>query len=211
MNNDYVYETKEVNGYTCKVLIDTDPVSPNDWDNLGTIYSNHRHYDPCDHKIDEILIEDEDGNDVIDPDYIYVPIYYYEHSGITISAGRGLQYSDPWDSGCFGVMAVHKDKAIKEFGDVSNPEIYEKVVKCLKSEIEEWDMYLTGSVYGYEVYDEDDCFVDSCWGFYGEPEEVMKEAVSIAESDYNEKKRIEAEEEARIQLYEMICEPFWID
>ena len=190
---------------------DPDPTSPDDWDTLGTIYSGHRHYNPQKHKMEEIIWWDDDGKWHVDENYIFVHIHFYEHGGLAIWSSREMPQRYDWDSGYFGLMAVHKDKAAKEFGDVTNPEVHERVVKCLEGEVECWDTYYRGEVYGYEVYNEDDEFVDSCWGFYGEPDEVMEEAVSIAESDYNEKKREEAEEEARIQHYEMICEPFWID
>lgn len=210
MENSLV-EKREHRGYTCKVYIDEDPTPPNDWDLLGKIYSNSRYYNPDDHKIEEILIEDGNGDLHVDPDYIYVKIWAYEHSGLTLSCSRVGNYADPWDSGLFGLMAVHKDKAAKEFGDLSNPENYERVIKCLEAEVSDWDLYYTGQVYGYVVEDEDECHVDSCWGFYGESDEVMEEAISIADCEADKRERAEREEAERVAKYEMICEPFWID
>lgn len=204
-----VYDEKNVHGYTCKVLYDMYPESPHDmFDQLGIIYSNHRNYNPCNHTIDEILVEDEDGNRSIDSDYIYVPIYCYEHGGITLSTSS---FSCPWDSGMFGVMACEKSKAEKEFGDLSNKENLEKALECLRNEVEVWDLYYTGQVFELQVLDENDAVVECICGYYGNPEEVMEEAVDIA-NHYHEKEQKEiAEEEARIQKYETICEPFWID
>ena len=56
--------------------------------------------------------------------------------------------------------------------------IFEKVEKLFESEIEEYDMYLRGEVYGYKAFkvtsteesdgnDVDEEELDSCWGYYG--------------------------------------------
>jgi hypothetical protein len=37
---------------------------------------------------------------------------------------------------------------------------------CLKGEVEVYDQYLTGDVWGFEVV-EDGEVTDSCWGFFG--------------------------------------------
>ena len=209
-----IYESKEYRGYTCRVVYDPDPQSPDDWDTLGTIYANSQNHTPQNHTLDEIMVEDEtdDAGMHIDPNYIFIRIYAYEHGGIALYASTSPQRCG-WDEYLFGVMAVHKDKAAKEFGDITNVENYEKVMKCLEGEIECWDMYYRGQVFGYEVLDEDDNGVDSCWGFYGYEgaDEAMAEGIGIIDYRVDEAERKEAEELARIQHYEMITEPFWID
>lgn len=178
-----VYEKEEYKGYNCIVYYDPDPMSPDDWDTLGTIYSNHRDYNPQNHRIDEILVEDDDGNRHIDPDYIYVNIYAYIHGGVALSCSRSGQFADRWDSGLFGVMAVEKSKAVKEFGDLSVPENMERVLKCLEGEVECWDMYYQGIIFGFVVEDQDEDTYDSCWGFYGYDgaKEAMLEAKSYVD------------------------------
>lgn len=201
---------KKHRGFTCKVYYDPDPLSPDDWDTLGTIYSNHRNYNPQKHRMDEIIWFDEEGNWHVDDDYIYVRMYMYEHGGITVWSSREPQRCG-WDSGLFAIFAVHKDKAAKEFGDVSNPENYERVMSCLEAEVEAWDTYFRGEVYGYVIEDENEAEIDSCWGFYCEPEEVMEEAIRIADWKADKIEKEEREIAERIEKYEMICEPFWID
>lgn len=208
-----IYEKKEHRGYTCRVVYDPDPTSPDDWDTLGTIYANSRNHNPQNHTLDEIMVEESDDAGLhIDPNYLFVRIYAYEHGGIALHAASG-PIKCGWDEYLFGVMAVHKDKAAKEFGDMTNVENYEKAMKCLEAEVEDWDMYYQGEVFGYEVLDEDDCVVDSCWGFYGYEgaKEAMQEGIGIIDYRVDEAERKEAEELARIQHYEMITEPFWID
>ena len=208
-----VHEEKEHRGYTCRVVYDPDPTSPDDWDTLGTIYANSRNHNPQKHTLDEIMVEDSDDCSMhIDPDYIYVRIYAYEHSGIALYHHRSPQRCG-WDEYLFGVMAVHKDKAAKEFGDPSNVENFEKIMQCLEGEVECWDMYYRGEVYGFEVLDEDEDVIDSCWGFYGDEgaKEAMQEGLSIIDFKVDKQEREEAEAAARIKYYEDICEPFWID
>lgn len=205
-----LYEEKMHRGFKCSVYYDLDPMSPDDWDTLGTIYSGHRNYNPQKHKMEEIIEYDEDGNWHVDKDYLYVLIYYYDHGGLRLWFRREPQRCG-WDEGLFGLMAVHKDKAAMEFGDMSNPENYERAMRCLEAEVGDWDIYVSGDVYGYVIEDEDGCEVESCWGFYGYPAEVMKEAISIADGMADRREKAEREEAERVEKYEMICEPFWID
>jgi len=108
-----------------------------------------------------------------DDGYFAMPLFLYDHSGITISAGR---FDCPWDSGCVGVIICTKQQVQEEWaGDE------EKAEKWLRSEIETYDDYLTGNVWGYicEEKESGGCNgcnrphdweeVDSCWGFYGDP------------------------------------------
>lgn len=95
------------------------------------------------------------------------PLYLYDHGGITISMGA---FSDRWDSGQVGWIYMTRGVLDREFGgDVERGEA------CLEGEVETYDNYLTGSVYGYEVWEhekgdapEDGELTDSCWGFFGD-------------------------------------------
>ena len=167
--DDRIYKQEEYRGYTIKVLYDYEPESPRAWDNLGTIYSNSRSYDPDGHSIEEI-IDSETGK--LDKEFvknhIMLHIYAYQHSGITISTRRGGQFSDPWDSGLFGIIAISNEDAIKNWGkQICTKEVREKALKCLEGEVETLDQYYTGDVYGFIIEDEDGCEIDSGWGYYG--------------------------------------------
>ena len=41
-------------------------------------------------------------------------------------------------------------------------------VQCLLAEVQVYDQYLTGDVWGYVIEDSDNREVEFCWGFYGE-------------------------------------------
>lgn len=94
-------------------------------------------------------------------------LYLYDHSGITISTSP---FSCGWDSGQVGYIYMTKEK-MEEEGWTK-----EQADKYLEGAVETYDNFLTGEVYGYritkyneEIEDDDD--LDSCWGYYGEPEE----------------------------------------
>ena len=97
---------------------------------------------------------------------VILPLYLYDHSGITISTSP---FSCHWDSGQIGFVFVSKEKLKKEYGvkRITN-EVIERATKILLAEVKTYDQYLTGEVYGYKVIDEKGNEEDSCWGYYGE-------------------------------------------
>ena len=136
------------------------PESPREWDNLGTMYFFHRRYNADKHN----LSVDEGKKLEINSDYITLPIYMYDHSGITI---KSTPFSCPWDSGKVGFIAVSKEKVRKAYSwKVITKKRKEQIQKYLLGEIETYDTYLLGDVYGYKLF-VDDVETDSCWGFYG--------------------------------------------
>ena len=122
---------------------------------------------------------------------VSLPLYLYDHSGLRISTGP---ISCPWDSGQVGFVYADKKKILAEFGgkNLTKGNI-DKAVKLMEAEVDTYDKYLSGSVYGYIVkglagfpqyceendYDADDQSamddylkdeapeIDSCWGYYG--------------------------------------------
>jgi hypothetical protein len=151
--------------YLFRIVPDTYPGSPREWDSLGIIVYNHPRY---------ILGDVEGTIDDVPEDSITLDVYAYEHGGITLSTSP---FSYAWDSGKVGVIYVTKDK-IRDNFNVSrvSTKLENKVIDILKSEIKVFDMYLRGEVYGYtleEVFpcphcgSEDFLMEDSCFGFYG--------------------------------------------
>jgi len=145
--------------------------SPRDWDNLGTMTCFHRRYDLGD-KTD--LSSDSFGSWKELHDYlkkeehaaIILPLYLLDHSGITMRVGHGFGDVDPqgWDWGQVGFIWVSREKILQEFSKKRlSKELLEKTETILRSEIETYDQYLGGEVYGYCINE----LNDSCWGFYG--------------------------------------------
>ena len=46
--------------------------------------------------------------------------------------------------------------------------LLDDIEEVLRTEVEQYDLYLTGQVYGYEIEDADGDEEESCWGFLGE-------------------------------------------
>lgn len=100
---------------------------------------------------------------------VILPLYLYDHSGITMNTGG---FSCPWDSGQVGWIYADHDMTKKEYGEVT-PETLAKAESLLQSEVEEYDYYLTGQCYGFKLY-EGDAEIESRWGFLGDMHDVKK-------------------------------------
>lgn len=105
--------------------------------------------------------------------YLSKPLYLYDHSGITISTGR---FSCPWDSGLIGWIYVSREDLAKAYKDVPADEVIERATAVMDGEVQAYDWYLQGQVWGFEIVDVRVCdlgheheeVTDSCWGFSGD-------------------------------------------
>jgi hypothetical protein len=148
-------------GYTLRILTDDNPDSPADWDNLGQIaYSSSRYTLGTEavskDRLDEIAAGIEDGS------LIGLPVYAYVHSGATISTSP---FGCRWDSGQSGFVYCSASDAEDEWA--GDPHFRANALRVLQGEVETFDQYLRGDVYGYTITDKDGDEVDSCWGYYG--------------------------------------------
>lgn len=182
-------ETRKGN-YITRTYHDESPDSPRNWDNFGTMICFHNRYDLGDKH--EYNSKDYQGwNDLkeqIEKDYnvgVILPLYLYDHSGITISTSP---FGCQWDSGQIGWVFCTKEEMDSNWIELSGQDKEERSEVLLKGEVETYDQYLTGDVYGYKVFKVDTCDkghtheeeLDSCWGYYGE-DECMNEGVSVME------------------------------
>lgn len=112
---------------------------------------------------------------VLEKHFVILPLYLYDHSGITMSTE---QFSCSWDSGQVGVIYCSLEDARAYYVRTEanwdtvagNKTMRQEVVENLKSEVSTYDQYLTGDVYGFvreEEVDGEWKEIDSCWGFYG--------------------------------------------
>lgn len=158
-------ETIERGGFTARIYYDTDTLNPRkDWDNLGKIVSRKLTSDENfefsgDKERDIKRLKQEFGATVT------LPIYMYSHGGETINT---TGFSCPWDSGQVGWIFATTEDICKEYNCKRvNPAIRRRVEQILVGEIETYDQYIRGEVYGYELFDKTGNEIDSCWGFYG--------------------------------------------
>lgn len=108
-----------------------------------------------------------------------LPLYLYDHSGITINVGKAGDYgfdSAGWDSTDVGFIWTTKAR-VEELGA---PE--KDIEKQLRTEVEEYDSYLRGEVYEYAITNEDGETIAGCGGMIGGLEWVMEEAKAEAEA-----------------------------
>lgn len=97
---------------------------------------------------------------------VFLPLYLYDHSGITMSCSP---FPCRWDSGQVGYIYATREMILKEYGGKCLTKYKrERAEKLLRAEVEEYDMYLTGDVWGYIVEHEETGWEDSCWGFFGD-------------------------------------------
>lgn len=100
--------------------------------------------------------------------HVALNLFLYDHSGLSISSGP---FSCRWDSGWFGIVAVSVEQVKKEYGwKVLTQSRRKKIEEYLQNEIDTYNEYLHGEVYGFQVTPEDDDteILDSCWGFFGD-------------------------------------------
>lgn len=111
----------------------------------------------------------------IEKNTVMLPLRLFDHSGISMSVGTGAHSCDPggWDSGQVGWIYVTREKILKEWGgNRLTPAFRKKAERLLRGEVETYDEYLTGNVWGYAVTcpDLDEDLDENCGGYYGDPE-----------------------------------------
>jgi len=181
--SEYVYKQAEKDGVILKIIQDTDSESPREWDNLSKIYCWHGRYS---------LGDKHDYTQPVDfkkelpkDNSILLPLYLYDHGGLTISTEP---FSCPWDSMRLGYVYVSEEAILKEYGSVTD-ETIEQARKVALEEVNTYDQYLRGEVYGFTLEKKHICpdcgnesfeDINSCWGFYGDDPETngMKDYIS---------------------------------
>jgi len=173
--------TIQYKGYTIKIEQEEYPCNPREeFDNLGTLVAFHKRYDLSDgkHLSDGTKLKSADFNgwdamiahvDKVEGGIISLPVYMYDHSGITINT-TGFNHCDSqqWDWGQLGFIYISKKRAREEYSwKVLNKARIEKLYEYLRSEIETYDAYLTGNVYRYTIELPNGEEDDSCGGYYG--------------------------------------------
>lgn len=192
--------TKKIGDYLINILRDDNPMDPREDDNLGTMVCFHRRYELGDknHNYDsndynswgemrEAIEKDEDT-------LIILPLYLYDHSGITM---RTTPFECRWDSGQVGFIYVSKKKVREEYSTKRiTQKIVERVRKVLEGEVIDYDKFISGEMCGFQIYKLEECnlghthkiHVESSWGYYDE-EDCMKEAESIVKHCIEEEQK----------------------
>jgi hypothetical protein len=184
---EHTNETKKGN-FIVRTYRDENPESPRtDRDNFGKmiIFSRSLTGDKHDYKFDDYNSWNEMKEDIIEKENVGVilPLYKYEHGGITISTSP---FSCTFDSGQVGWTFCTKEEMESNFITHSGQDNEERSEVILKGEVETFNQYLQGDIFGYKVFQVQTCDkgytheeeLDSCWGYYGE-DECMTEGLSV--------------------------------
>ncbi len=129
-------------------------------------------------EVADYLVEAMSNNDLLkiaSVENVILPLNLYDHSGLRMSADSftGRAQHAEWDSGQVGWIYATASEIRAEYGSVSAENV-EKARQRLLSEVQDYDYFLSGQCFGYRLY-EDGEETDSCWGFLGHLEDVLKE------------------------------------
>lgn len=206
--NDFpVVWREEMEGLTAEIRADRDTngANPRDYDNLGEMLCWHPDY-----YLGDKQFKDGDGRGATRTPYEHsdfgsigdlaaklvaegavcvLPLYLFDHSGISISAGgnyvgRGDTASGGhddfgnargWDTTLCGVIYTTRERVKELCGEEKGEALYcppdwqgtpaDWVASQLKNEVELYDRYLKGEVYYYIVKDGEGEDLDSCYGY----------------------------------------------
>lgn len=177
-------------GYKIKIRQDEDCESPNDWEDetLFLVY-DHRQF-----TVKRKGFEPQDiyeNSLTYEKNYWVLPVEAYIHSGVSLSLFSGTKQCR-WDSSVSGYILASKEEfkdletaktategLIKTWNQYLSGEIYgfiiEKPNTIYSISKEEFDKLLFENDLSTleSEFDMEDAWeeIDSCWGYYGEPEE----------------------------------------
>jgi hypothetical protein len=117
----------------------------------------------------------------VEKNYIVLPLYLYDHGGITMSTGS---FGDKWDSGQVGYIYVSNEEVLENWSvkSLDDPVDYkdgkppkparERAIDLLEAEVEEYANYLEGDCWGtcVQVFDPEGKEIgddDVVWGITG--------------------------------------------
>lgn len=100
-----------------------------------------------------------------------LPLYLLDHSGLTIQTEP---FGCPWDSGQVGWIFVNKKQFLSDTGSTRlTPSLRKKAIDLMINEVELYDFYLRGDMWGIVIAEncpccgQSDTVIESCWGFFG--------------------------------------------
>lgn len=162
--------TFQHNGYTVKLIQDTDAEAPeNDNGDLFIVTTRNRYF--------QLLHDGNDARQTFEDEdlrskYHVFRLNAYIHSGVALSLSNGYPFNDQWDGGQIGFVFAEKSSWSDE----------DKARESAQSYVEVWNQYISGDVWGFVIEDPDGNHIDSCWGHYG-LEYARAEAISNVPED----------------------------
>ncbi|MEL7129929.1 MAG: hypothetical protein AAGK23_10300 [Pseudomonadota bacterium] len=148
-------------GITLTVLTDPDPLNPiTEFDQTGRMACWHRRYRLGHEQPD---VDPQEWRDALPEDTLVLPLYLLDHSGITMST---KPFSCPWDSGQVGWIWANAGDIERAFmvNEITE-QVLERARQLLIAEVAEYDRYLRGDVWMFQVRYRDGSVLDACGGF----------------------------------------------
>jgi len=186
-----VVEVFHVAQYIVEIHADLDPPNPRkEMDNLGVMVCWHRRAHYGDEQVRNVMLAMHSLREVEswlkkERDAVVVlPIYIYEHGPVILSARYEdyLRWPDhQWDCGQVGYIYVARESLKKEYGVTRiSKKTKQMAAQVLAGEVDTYNQYLNGDVYGYVIADEEGDHAASCGGIFGldYAREAAKEAVA---------------------------------
>ena len=179
-------ETITYRNHKINIMRDDSPTDPaNDWEQMGVMWCDHSRYDLGHNKAQAILLSycyrhdavfmrlcdsrEVEKADIVKSlkklNCVILTLYLLDHSGLSMSTSA---FSCPWDSGAVGLI-VATPQTIRERYGIKNitKKRRTQAIASLISQVQQYDDYLMGNVYVFDVVDSVGDVVDSCCGFYG--------------------------------------------
>jgi hypothetical protein len=165
-------DTTERDGLTARIEPDFDPMNPRtNFDHLWTFSASNREYDAHDKNAPSY------SHGLREEGALVVPLWI--GYGGRLSAGSLTEplynsddtyrdYDDTSERIGDGFAYVERADMLKEYGHkIVTAKDKARALEVLKSEIEQYNQWAEGDVYGVVIADDDNDHIDSCWGFYG--------------------------------------------
>jgi hypothetical protein len=204
-----IIASEKVGNLTVNILPDAGPMNPRtECDNLCVMVCFHGRYTlgDKDHGYKE---SNFNGWDALEAEIwkkedpaVVLPLYMYDHSGLTIATHP---FACPWDSGQIGFIFARKADIRKAY-DVKRitKKVREQVEKLMLAEVEEYDSYVRGECYYWQIEDENENILESGGGCLGDWEKngLLQEGINMANSILKnmEKNRLEANDALQMKL-----------
>jgi hypothetical protein len=155
-NNETMNDIREerIDNYIFRLYYDENPTDPREDYNLSKMVCFHKRYnlgDDHDFKSDDFDSWDEMEKHItrMENPIVIKPLYLYDHGGITIKTSS---FSCQWDSGQIGFVYIRKQDVRDNFSiKRCGQNMVERCDVLLEGEVDTYDKYLQGQVYGYEI------------------------------------------------------------
>jgi hypothetical protein len=178
---------KRFKHFTVTVENDEHPINPREFnENMSSMTCFHGRYALGD---SHTMSPDALREYIQQPEVVSLPLYLYDHSGITMNT---VGFACRFDSGQVGRIHATYDRIREWYGvDEVTPEVVERAKNTMRNEVAEYDRYLTGELYAVIVcqkeYDAErnevvETCIHSCGGFYNETD-AIEDAIQYVDEE----------------------------